>query len=273
MGGRDDPRQCIFCFKPATSGEHLLPEWLERSLPSKEPVIYTREIEGDAPKKWTKRGAFREKTMQVCRRCNNGWMSQLEHVTKPILAPAITREARCSFDLREQWIAAMWAAKTSYVLQTQGPSLLIPPVHPFLLRENGKPTPQTTVFVGSHARAVQDPINSCFVLKPLALVPEDEHLEPTRPWGYLVFLAVAGISFLIIEHRFSNYVEVALAEHLTGLFTKIWPRTSKVVPWPPSLQMDRELVEPFVLMDEPPGLDIRVFPGSRHHMPPFSEAS
>jgi hypothetical protein len=277
VGGRDEPRQCIFCFKPATSGEHLLPEWLERLLPSKEPVIYTREIEGDAPKRWTKRGAFKEKTMQVCEKCNHGWMCRLESATKPILAPAIAREARCEFDLREQWIAALWAVKTCYVLQTQGPNLLTPRIRPFLVRENGMPSPQTSVFLGSHARAVRDPINSCFVLKPLALAPEDDHLEPTRRWGYLAFLAVAGISFVIIEHSFTNYVEIALGQkgdHPIGeLFIKIWPRTSKVVAWPPALQMDRELVEPLLLMDEPPAFDVRVFPGSRHHMPPFSEAS
>ena len=122
---------------------------------------------------------------------------------------------------------------------------------------------------------MRDPINSCFVLKPLAFAPEDEHLEPIRKWGYLAFLAVAGISFVIIEHSFTNYVEITLrekGEHPVGeLFTKIWPRSSKVVSWPPALQMDRELVEPF-LLDEPPGIDIRVFPGSRHHTPPFSEA-
>ncbi len=53
MGGRDEPRQCIFCFKPATSDEHLLPEWLERLLPTKEPATYTREIEGDEAREWT----------------------------------------------------------------------------------------------------------------------------------------------------------------------------------------------------------------------------
>jgi hypothetical protein len=269
---RGQPRSCIFCFQPADSGEHLLPCWLQKVLPSKDSVIHTREIEGDAPLSWTKRGAFKEKTKQVCETCNTGWMSRLEEAVKPILAPAIAREARCEFDLREQWLAALWAAKTTYVLQTQGPNLLIPPIHPFLLRENGMPTPHTSVFLGSHARAVHDPINSCFVLKPLAFEPEDEHLEPLRRAGYVAFLAVAGISFVIIEHRLANYVEVTLGDHLADLFTKIWPRSSKVVNWPPALQMDRQLVEPFLLMDEPPGINICPFPGSRHHMPPFSEA-
>src|SRR5579872_4974712 len=79
----------------------------------------------------------------------------------------------CQFDLREQWIAAQWAVKTSYVFQRLGQQLLAPSTHPFLLRLNGKPPPQVTVLVGSHYRALKAPTNSAYVQKPLTLVLGD----------------------------------------------------------------------------------------------------
>jgi hypothetical protein len=266
-------RYCIFCGNPANSREHLLPEWLQKILPSDEPSVYWREV-GGKKTSWEKKG-FSEKTKIVCKTCNHGWMSQLETAAKDVLSPAITRSSLpYPVDLRAQWIAAQWAVKTGYVFQGQAPSLLVPLTHPYLLRMNGKPPPQVSVFLGSHHRALKDPGNSLYLQKPLALVPEDEELEPARDFGYLAFLAVGGISFLIIEHRFSNYVEVTLGEHTSKMFLKIWPWVSKVALWPPEILMDYELIEPFFLSNSlPPPWHIIPFPGSRHHQPPFSEVT
>ncbi len=212
----------------------------------------------------------------VCEGCNHGWMSQLENAAKPVLAPAIARERGCRFDLREQWIAAKWAVKTVYVLQAQAPELLAPGVHPVLLKENGKPPQQVSVWIGSHARAVDDPVSSAYIQQPLTLLPDDEYLKEPVKFGYIGFLAVGGISFLVVGHRFGNYVEFTLGqkgEHPVGeLFTKIWPWSQRFVYWPPPLQMDRELLDLIFDPDTfPLGFDARVFPG-RLHQPPFSEA-
>lgn len=269
-------QSCIFCGSPANSGEHLLPEWLQRILPSDEPVIHTREVDGVENKFWVKK-PFREQIWAVCDGCNKGWMSRLENEAKPFLAPAITRSGQCEFDLEAQWIAARWASKTCFVFQAQAPVMLAPSTHPVLLRENGKPPQQVSVWLGSHARAKDDPINSVCIQKPLTLrLPNDQGLKRPVDFGYVCFLAVGGVSFLIVGHRFGNYVECALGqkgEHPAGeMFTKIWPFSSKIVRWPPYLMMDRELLdmifEPNTL---PPGFDARVFAG-RHHEAPFRDA-
>jgi hypothetical protein len=269
-------RHCIFCGNLADSREHLLPEWLQEVLPSDKPVMHFWEMGGIKRKPWEKK-PFREKSKMVCEGCNTGWMSRLEDMAKPVLAPAIARTKACLFDLQAQWTAARWATKTVYVLQAQGPQLLAPPVHPLLLKENVKPPQEVSVWVGSHARAVDDPISTAYVQQPLALLPDEEHLKEPRNFGYLGFLAVGGISFLVVGHRFRNYVECILGEEgrhpASELFIKIWPRARKVVPWPPPLLMDRELLDLIFDPDTLPlGFDARVFPGSRHHRPPFSEA-
>lgn len=256
----------------ASSREHFLPEWLQKLFPSDEMAVHLREI-GDVKTSWEKK-RFSEKTKRVCGDCNEGWMSRLEEATKSVLAPVVTRSGPCAFDLRAQWLAAQWATKTCYVFQTQGPEMLAPQMNPVLLRMNGKPPPQVSVFFGSHYRALRDPGNSVYMQKPISFCLEGEPAEATREFGYLSFLAVGAISFLIVEHRFSEYIEVVLGEHTSKMFKKIWPWCAEAIAWPPEVLMDLELVEPFFLQNSwPPALDIRIFPGSKVHQPPFSEAT
>jgi hypothetical protein len=251
-------RACLFCGGPADSREHLLPEWLQNVLPSKELAVHYRQIGGGEKRSWEKK-PFTEQARVVCEGCNTGWMSRLEDSAKPILAPAITRSAVCAFDLRAQQIAARWAAKTCFVFQGLAPELLAPPTHPFLLRSNGIPPPQVSVFMGSHYRALQDPANSVYMQKPLSLYLGDGDPEDAPEFGYVCFLAVGGISFLIIGYRDAGYAEVVAGQMVEGLLTKIWPLSTRVIRWPPEMLMDRELVESFFLDNTPPHFDLRFF--------------
>ena len=78
-------------------------------------------------------------------------------------------------------------------------------------------------------------------------------------FGYMAWLAVGGLSFLVIGHRTGRYVEIVPGEHTRGAFEKLWPWASRAVPWPPELLMDRELIEPLFLDSYPPSFEIRIF--------------
>ncbi|HEX2095801.1 MAG TPA: hypothetical protein VHF50_00345 [Solirubrobacterales bacterium] len=251
-------RFCIFCGDTANSREHLLPRWLEKLFPADEPAVAFRQV-GGVKRSWeTKR--FSETTKRVCSGCNHGWLSQLEEVAKPILAPAITRSHNCAFDLRAQWIAAQWAAKTCYVFQSQGPEGLVPQMHPALLRMNGRPAPSVTVFIGAHYRALRDPANCFYMQRSLSLATgQGNDKTVTDEFGYMAWLAVGGVSFLVVGHRTGRYIEMLPGEFAHGAFTKIWPWMSRVVQWPPELLMDPELIEPLFLDSHPPSFEIRIF--------------
>lgn len=262
-------RNCIFCGATADDKEHLLPEWLQRILPSEEIGIYTRQIAGEDAKTWRRR-PFTEKAKFVCKGCNQGWMSELESEAKPVLTPAVTREGPCRFDLVAQWTIARWAVKTSYVLQMQGPEQLAPQMHPLLLKLNLMPPPQVSVWIGSHRRAVQDPTNSVYLQKPLWVRPEKDRGRSATEFGYMSFLAVGGVSFLLVEHRFGTYVECVLGEEhpSSQMFTKIWPRTRRIASWPPHLMADQELIDLIFDADTLPlGFDARIFSGRLHEEP------
>jgi hypothetical protein len=235
-------RHCIFCHRPATSREHLLPEWLREILPAEEKVIHTRRLGGEGEQKWTKK-PFEEKTKKVCAGCNHGWMSRLEEAAKPVLSPMLTR-SRIPYELDPQarWIAATWAAKTAYVFQSQSADSSVPDLHPFLTMENGMPPAQVNIFIGSHDRARRDPINSFFVVQPLSAVSAGGHSGEEAEFGYMAFIAIAGLSFLVIGHRRTGRLRFDLNPPSSELLSKLWPPDGASLSWPPPMLMDRELL-------------------------------
>jgi hypothetical protein len=257
-------RSCIFCGAPADSREHILSDWLRDVLPSDETVVYFREIGREGDRIEWERKPFREKTRFVCTSCNGGWMSRLESASKPILTPAVTRQGPFRLASASQAIAATWAIKTVLVFQgTQAPEPMAPPDHFAHLREFERPPPSATVWIGSHYRARFDPLNSRYVQKPLSLEPLDNRLiEPPGRFGYFAFLAVGGLSFLVIGHGYRNRVVIDCREPIKDAVTKIWPVTTPAVSWPPAYMMDTELIDVLFERDEPPVLDVRVFRAS-----------
>lgn len=250
-------RPCIFCREPANSREHLLPDWLKKVLPAKEKVIHSRQVNGGTEQRWTRK-PFEEKTKQVCSACNEGWMSTLENLSKPILTPMITRnQIPLALSSQDQWITATWAAKTVYVLASQLTNSFIPPMHPFLVRENWMPPSQVNVWIGSHDRARRDPLNSVFIVKPLWASAVDDLADRQAEFGYMAFAAIGGISFLMIGHRHTGRLRFRLNPPASELLFKLWPREAETLNWPPPLIMDREMID-LVLDQEvrPPQLEM-----------------
>src|ERR1035437_6614904 len=90
------PGKCIFCGRRNLSKEHFWPEWASALLPrypdnrhvehlftvtEKTKLVRPPEVRSRQGHSWTKR------LRAVCSECNNGWMSVLENVAKPILTP------------------------------------------------------------------------------------------------------------------------------------------------------------------------------------------
>jgi hypothetical protein len=253
-------RTCIFCGGGLLKREHLLPDWLRHVLPSDDPVVQFRQIGRDESDRceWEKK-PFREKTRFVCKQCNSGWMSNLETASRPVLERAIRHEP-CTFPDRDQAIAAAWAFKTCLVFQaTQtraGP--IAPPLHFVYIRRNRTPPPQAASWIGSHYRARHDPVNSVYVQRPLALEPLDDKLEEDRNIGYLCFLAVGAVSFVVVAYRYRNRAQLTHEGPFDQAIDQIWPDPSRTLAWPPYLMMDRDLVEALTL--PPSGFTIRVSP-------------
>lgn len=255
-------RACIFCGAPADSKEHILPRWLQDVLPSDDLVVHFREIgSAEAERKEWESKPFRETTRFVCGGCNGGWMSRLEAKSKPLLTPAISRRGPLRLADASQAIVATWATKTILVFQgTQADEPMAPADHFAHVRQYGRPPPGVTVWIGSHYRSRFDPINAVYVEKPLSIESLDDKLHiPEAPFGYFGFLAIGGVSFLVIGHRYRNRVVITCREPIKDAVRKIWPVSTPLVVWPPELMMDRQLIDVLFERNEPPVLHVQVF--------------
>lgn len=112
-------RRCVFCDRTGLSKEHIWSEWTYQLVPttrfgSHERGLITalpgrRTGQVDRLKKY--QGSVNTiKLRVVCERhCNNGWMSGLELLAKPILTPLIGGGS-CLLTESQQQIIARWAA-------------------------------------------------------------------------------------------------------------------------------------------------------------------
>lgn len=118
------------------------------------------------------------------------------------------------------------------------------------------------MWLGSRYRARQDPANSVFAQRPPSLESDDERVDEAQAnvsgLGYLNFLAVGGISFLLVGHRFANRMNV---EYRGSSCRGPHPHLAEqrtVVAWPPKYMMDRDLLEGITL--PPSGFAATIWP-------------
>jgi hypothetical protein len=183
-------------------------------------------------------------------------MSDLEKAARPILEGPITLQpARLAS--AAQTIAVTWAFKTCLVFQaSQTPEPIAPGGHFAYLYLNRRPPPNVHIWIGSNYRAEHDPGNSIYIQRPLALEPLDDKLEQTDRFGYLCFLAVGGVSFLILGSRYRNRTEVTYEGSVSEALVKVWPVAFPVVAWPPPYMMDRDFIDTLTL--PPSAFNVRI---------------
>jgi len=119
------PRRCLFCGRPGTSRKHILAAWIGRSLagPPQPGITIQFKHESTAPdgtprKPKTAKGTAYF-TRAFCRKCNGGWMSQLEDAVRPVLEPMLHGRVPVTLSVAEQRTLAFWATKTGFAFLTQ----------------------------------------------------------------------------------------------------------------------------------------------------------
>jgi hypothetical protein len=190
-------------------------------------------------------------------------MSDLENQARPVLESAVTRNGvPYVMSPRHQEVAARWALKTCLVFQaSQAPEPIAPKEYFDRLEHRAELPPQASIWIGSHARAREDQINSVFLQRPLTLESVEGHFETTPDFGFVNFLALGGVSFLVIGHRYRDHVEITVEDPLVDGLIKIAPPSGEDIAFPPQLMMDQAFIE--LLFDpgiEPPVLHVSVSP-------------
>ena len=261
---RDLAHRCFFCG--ATEGltrEHLLPDWLPDVLPAEsEPVMHFRQIGKDPAERreWLRR-PFRERSHVACGDCNHHWMSDLETAASKALAPLVRHEPSW-LGAEAQSLAAGWAFKTCLVLQaSQTDEPMAPRAHFETVRLRSRPPKhQVTVWISSNYRGREGQLHFEFLQRPLTLTSIDGRVADEDQFGYLNYLTVGALGFLLVGHRFANRTEVEYTGFLREAMANVWPDASGVVRWPPAYMMDRDFIDTLTL-EGVGSFETRVWPG------------
>lgn len=119
-GPRNMAERCIFC--PTTTakrtGEHIWSDWINKELTTTGFTLAGASADGK-PRTW-RDSKLRVKANVVCERCNNGWMSQLEQRSKPILSGMIRDGSRVTLQPADLAVIACVAYKNAIVASEVG---------------------------------------------------------------------------------------------------------------------------------------------------------
>src|SRR4051812_32750990 len=151
-------RTCAFCGssmrgREATK-EYGFPLWLMPWIgdPAKGGVTHTirHGTHGPISRQWTA-DTLDLAAKKVCRRCNNGWMNDLERLVRPHLIPLLEGQLRV-LDAPVQRIVAAWAVKTalSLALANSGSEAIDVAHYRAMADLKRRPPPQTQVMIAAY---------------------------------------------------------------------------------------------------------------------------
>ena len=143
--------------------EHVFPQWLRGLFPGLGSVEFIRRLrtrEEDIEHSFPG-AALSVVVKEVCRRCNNDWLSPMETDTKDIITPLVLGQAR-TLNASEQYTVAVWATKT--ILTVQGANIdaqraLSPSSYEWFYKHRA-PLPDVFSAVGATAAVAQRPLCS-----------------------------------------------------------------------------------------------------------------
>jgi hypothetical protein len=166
----------------------------------------------------------------VCENCNNGWMSQLENETKPILNRMLS-DARFALPLVGQHVVTCWAIKTAMVFEAFnaiGERFYSQAERSALRVWNVIPTHSRVwaarIVEHPHVRVVQNSLG----------VATSQH--DTR--GFATTIAFGGVALQILtvrpkDERFRGTISVeTMAGPWDEVAVQLWPASHDALEWP-----------------------------------------
>ena len=240
---RPMPRTCAFCDGSSTTREHIWPNWARRRLSAAATPHHVQVQQDDQvgrPRLWAQ-VPFSMTVKAVCADCNNGWMSDLQAIAKPLLEAMLEERSR-GFDEQDQAILARWALKTAMMVdQTQAPQhRVIPPEEYQHLRSVGRPSANVRVWLASYTGEALHGLGRMFGLD----ADMDAGPDPARGhrdlWGAAITVGAGVLEIFGTElHAVLNRLDL----QGVGVW-EIWPYEGPVA-WSPRPGFDDEQLVAF----------------------------
>lgn len=174
MQNKQDRGACIFCGGSGLSKEHIWPQWLTKYLnhPTVSRTVVASSMQRGVgrfnktvQKKQGKMGSVSRRV--VCRKCNGGWMSELQNLAKPYILPLVSGKPFL-LDVNGQRIVSLWVMMTVIMAE----------------------------YIDSNHRAITDDDKKC-----LYAFKEDKSIAVPDNWRIWLAFYVGGRSIQKIVHR------------------------------------------------------------------------
>jgi len=223
---------CLFCPNRGGTLEDAWPLWVIRSVGA-DPVSPTEfwNTVNAPPMRWS---GPRFKTRNVCRECNNGWMSDLESAVRPTMG-GLVNDIAMGLDEEQQRLLARWAVKTAMVIEgvKQAKNSFYSPEQRSTFRQTLFPPLQTAVWVGRCAQSnnLHGEARKLHVSNPTATNPLDDGCATTFVTGRLVMQVLSIRRKPDAMH--GNLRLRMRSGPWESKLVQIWPLEKRRVDWPP----------------------------------------
>jgi hypothetical protein len=223
-------KTCIFCGGPGPfTKEHIIPEWAAKLLRVRRVRVTPRRL-GVADKPWESVGSFGATVSRVCKkRCNNGWMSDLEKLAQPILRQMIIprRPVRLSAD--ERVIVACWLWKLAIVSEfPTGAVYFNESERTCLMDGNGPPEIGVRMWIASYGGEMDANLRGgpCTFSSPAG----------RKLQGFAQSMNLRRFAAQLVCVRVPPEKRVNLKSHFdfTDAELAVWPEGDDAIKWPPS---------------------------------------
>jgi hypothetical protein len=243
------PKRCIFCGGNKVTGEHLWPDWAA-PLFADRPMDTVASEYGEGP--WgtplkmdrrTRQGRVTQmRIYAVCGACNNGWMSELETATKPILT-TLSKSDAFELDPNGQTVLARWITLKMMVAdnhrrdQAVFPDAALQSFHASGIIPDG-----LGIWLFRCGEGIW---RSAYFRQTLAIsvagrheVAEVMNLGPPPRNTKAIAL---GFNDLFVYANFSVLPNIKLEVDADAAGRRLWPPTGSFLVWPPRFMIDPNL--------------------------------
>lgn len=221
----------MFCGSSPITREHIFPIWLNRYLPEDRVQHLEQTRYGDDGFDRQRRSIGLDFTVRkVCPGCNNEWMSRLETDTIPVLHPLISNLEVQLLTTTQQRKVALWAVKTSMMLDQTQTVPLLSPLQVARLRTHRAIPGGTRIWIGA-CDAIYPLVTSHTV--KIELEPKEDPSARPRPDGLFTPMKIGHLC-LYVYFPGSDVVVVPPPTYTPAL-AGIWQRRG-VIRWPPPMR-------------------------------------
>lgn len=219
--------------------EDVWPLWLMTRFPGSDTARTYGEVGKRSLGDWPTVNP-RLRVKRLCRNCNNGWMSRLENVAKPLFN-SILEEQLVVIDPSDQFTFSCWAVKTAMVLETidSNRTWFYDETERRLMCQTQAIPQRTSVWI---AKCVDHP-NIYSVAKDLKTSPNDAAVcafVTTMGFGSIALQVVSlKVPATILPKAKVTY-DVSDGPWDQTL-VQVWPASRNPLPWPPKYGLRDEL--------------------------------